>query len=61
MIGFVHHTTEVVQSIVIRLPVSSLPSLPTEWHVRGELANEVVVFEEYVALTSYQSCHSTVS
>ena len=35
-----------------------LPSLPTETHFRRELANEGVVSEEYVALTSYQSCRS---
>ena len=36
---------------------SSLPSL-TERRVHGEHPNDVVVLREYVALTSYQSCHS---
>ena len=29
MFRLVHHTTEVVQSVLLRLPESSLPSLPT--------------------------------
>ena len=43
---------------MLLFPEYSLPPLPTERHVRGELAIEVVVAEEYVAPTSYQSYHS---
>ena len=55
---FVHHTSEVVQSFLLKSPGFWLPTLPTERHVHGKHANEVAVLKEYVALTGCQSCHS---
>merc|ERR1712012_1237169 len=54
----VHHTTEDVQSSLLRSPGFWLPTLPTERHVHGKHANDAAVLKEYVALTGCQSCHS---
>ena len=55
---FVHHTTEAVQSSLLRSPGFWLSTLPTERHVHGKHTNDVAVLKEYVALTGCQSCHS---
>ena len=55
---FVHHTTEDVQSSLLRSPGFWLPTLPTERHVHGNHAKDAAVLKEYVALTGCQSCHS---
>ena len=47
VILFVHHTSEVVQSSLLRTPGFWLSTLPTERHVHGKQTIDVTVLKEY--------------
>ena len=55
--SFVHHTTDAVQSSLLRSPGFWLPTLLVERRAHGKLVKDAVVLQEYMAL-QLSVCHS---